>query len=153
MSAAPGPTLEFRLATDTDNFGWKKMELRGSDKPIFVSSDVSVDGSHIEKVSFYNDQKGNPSVGITLTDSGARIMETTTSENIHKRLAIVLDGEVVSAPVIQSTITKEAQITGRLNKEELIAFFHAIVLHEIPSAKHTGVSANGPLKQPPAGVT
>ena len=39
---------------------------------------------------------------------------------------------VVSAPVIQSTISKEAQITGRFDKQELLAFFHAIVLREAP---------------------
>jgi len=101
------------------------------DKPIFVSGKVSLDGSQIEKVSFYKDA-GGPCVGITLTAAGAKAMEATTSANLHKLLAIVLDGKVVSAATIQSTIKKEVQITGRFNKDDLLAFFHAIVLRDSP---------------------
>jgi len=128
----PAPSLEFRLAEDDNTTGWEKMELRGSDKPIFVSDEVSLDGSQIEKVSFYKDANGNPSVGITLTEDGAKALEATTSRNRNKRLAIVLNGKVVSAPTIRATIRKEAQITGRFDKDDLLAFFHAIVLRELP---------------------
>lgn len=125
-------TLEFRLATDADSSGWKKMDLRGSSKPIFVSDDVALNGSHIEKVAFCKDKNGDPSVGLALTEDGAKAMEAATSENLGKRLAIVLNGKVVSAPVIQNAISKDAQITGRFDRDELLAFFHAIVLREVP---------------------
>lgn len=125
-------TLEFRLADDAEESGWQKMELRGSDKPIFVSRKVSLNGGHIEKVSFYKDVSGNPTVGFVLTDAGAKAMEATTSKNLNKRLAIVLNGKVVSAPTIRSTITKKGQIVGRFDKDDLLAFFQAIVLREMP---------------------
>ena len=128
----PAPTLEFRLADDAKTPGWQKMELPGSDKPIFVSVDAPLNGALIEKVSFYKDVNGNPSVGFTLTDDGAKDMEATTSRNLNKKLAIVLNGKVVSAPTIRSTITKEVQITGRFDKDDLLAFFRAIVLRESP---------------------
>jgi preprotein translocase subunit SecD len=128
------PLLEFRLADDTDTTGWQKMEVRGSDDSVFVSNEVSLHGGHIEKVSFYKDLNGNPSVGLTLTEDGAMAMEKTTSKNLKKKLAIVLNGKVVSAPTIQSTITKEVQITGRFDKNDLLSFFHAIVLRELPSS-------------------
>lgn len=125
-------TLEFRLADDGEASGWQEMERRGSDEPIFVSGNVSLNGGHIERVSFYKDVNGNTSVGFTLTDAGAKAMEATTSQNLNKRLAIVLNGEVVSAPIIRSTISKKGQITGRFDKDDLLAFFHAIVLRELP---------------------
>jgi preprotein translocase subunit SecD len=125
-------TLEFRLADDDESSGWTKMELPGNDKPIFVSSETSLNGGHIEKVSFYKDPKGNPTIGLTLTDEGAKAMEATTSNNHKKKLAIVLNGQVVSAPTIQATITKEVQITGRFDRDELLAIFNAIVLGELP---------------------
>jgi preprotein translocase subunit SecD len=127
------PLLEFRLADDIDTTGWQKMEVRGSDNSVFVSNEVSLNGGHIEKVSFYKDLNGNPSVGLTLTEDGAKAMEETTSKNLKKKLAIVLNGRVVSAPTIQSTITKEVQITGRFDKNDLLSFFHAIVLRELPA--------------------
>jgi preprotein translocase subunit SecD len=129
-----GTLLEFRIADDSKTSGWQKMEVLGTDKPVFVSSEVSVNGDHIEKVSFYKDFNGNPSVGITLSEDGAEAMEVTTSQNVTKKLAIVLNGKVVSAPVIQAAITREVQITGRFNKDDLLAFFHAIVLRELPAS-------------------
>ena len=126
------PTLEFRLADDNDSAGWQKLKLRGSDKPIFVAKEVSINGGHIARVSFYKDPVGNPSVGLTLTDDGAKAMKKTTSQNLKKRLAIVLNGKVVSAPIIQSTISKEVQISGRFDRDDLLAFFQAIVLREMP---------------------
>jgi len=50
---------------------------------------------------------------------GAMIFQQVTRENIKKRLAIVLDGNVYSAPVIQDEIAGgRAQITGRFTSEE-----------------------------------
>jgi len=127
----PAPLLEFRLADDNDTNGWHKMKVHGSDNSVFVSSEVSLHGAHIEKVSFFKDLNGNPSVGLTLTEDGAKAMRETTSKNLKKKLAILLDGKVVSAPTIQSTISSEVQITGRFDKNDLLLFFHAIVLREL----------------------
>ena len=80
------------------------------------------------------DLNGNPSIGLTLTEDGAKAMKKTTSQNQKKKLAIVLNGKVVSAPTIQSTITKDVQITGRFDKDDLLMFFHAIVLRELPAS-------------------
>lgn len=127
------PLLQFRLADDNDTTGWRKMKVGGSGDSIFVSNEVALHGGHIEKVSFYKDLNGNPSVGITLTEDGAKAMEETTSKNLKKKLAIVLNGKVVSAPTIQSTISKDVQITGRFDRSDLLSFFHAIVLRELPA--------------------
>lgn len=131
MADGPEPTLEFRLADDAETPGWQKMELPSSETPIFVSGEASLNGSQIEKVSFYKDANGSPSIGFTLTDDGAKAMEAITSRNLNKKLAIVLDGKVVSAPTIRSTITREVQLTGRFDKDSLLKLFHAIVLREM----------------------
>lgn len=60
-----------------------------------------------------------PYVSITFSGAGARLFEKITGENIQKRLAIVLDGNVYSAPVIQDRISGgRAQITGRFSTQE-----------------------------------
>lgn len=60
-----------------------------------------------------------PQVSIRFNPEGAEIFEKITSENVQKRLAIILDGNVYSAPVIQERIAGgEAQITGRFLMEE-----------------------------------
>ncbi|MFN3787628.1 protein translocase subunit SecD [Sulfurihydrogenibium azorense] len=64
------------------------------------------------------DQGGNPAVNFELTSEGAEIFGEATQKMIGKRLAIVLDGKVMSAPVIRSRITSSGQITGRFSTEE-----------------------------------
>lgn len=64
-------------------------------------------------------QYGEPHVSIKFDQKGARIFERVTGENVKKRLAIVLDDKVFSAPVIQEKIGGgEARITGNFTMEE-----------------------------------
>jgi preprotein translocase subunit SecD len=64
-------------------------------------------------------QFNEPYVSITFDRKGGRIFERITGENVNKRLAIVLDNTVYSAPVIQERISGgEARITGYFTTEE-----------------------------------
>jgi preprotein translocase subunit SecD len=64
-------------------------------------------------------QYNEPYVSIAFDKKGSRIFEKVTEENVKKRLAIVLDNRVYSAPVIQEKIAGgQARITGRFNAEE-----------------------------------
>ncbi len=126
------PSLEFRLANDSATDGWKEMPVPNSEKTVFVSNVVELHGGHIDKVSFYNDERGKPCVGLELTDDGGKTMKATTSQNLRKKLAIVLNGKVVSAPTINSTITNKVEISGSFDNKDLLAFFRAIVLRTAP---------------------
>jgi preprotein translocase subunit SecD len=64
-------------------------------------------------------QFNEPYVSIEFDREGARRFERITSENVGKRLAIVLDNTVYSAPVIRERISGgQAQITGSFTHEE-----------------------------------
>ncbi len=63
-------------------------------------------------------QFGEPEVSFTLTPEGARVFSKLTGGNIGRRLAIVLDGKVKSAPVIQSEISDRGQITGQFTQQD-----------------------------------
>jgi preprotein translocase subunit SecD len=64
-------------------------------------------------------QFNEPYVSINFDKKGARIFERITADNVNKRLAIVLDNNVYSAPVIQEKIAGgQARITGRFTAEE-----------------------------------
>jgi len=59
-----------------------------------------------------DEQKNRPYVGLDFNRPGAKLFETLTGDNIKKRMAIILDDEVNSAPVIQDKIGGgRAQIT------------------------------------------
>jgi preprotein translocase subunit SecD len=62
---------------------------------------------------------GETHVSMEFTDIGAKLFEQITGANVKKRLAIILDNNVYSAPVIQERIAGgRAQITGRFTTEE-----------------------------------
>lgn len=64
-------------------------------------------------------QAGKAVVSMDLTDEGAKIFSKVTGANVGKRLAIVLDGKIVSIPNIQERIPSgRAQITGMANIDE-----------------------------------
>lgn len=80
-----------------------------------VMTGASLVDARVQIDSQYN----QPYVAIKFDKKGARIFEKITGENVNNRLAIVLDNNVVSAPVIQSKISGgEARITGRFTMEE-----------------------------------
>jgi preprotein translocase subunit SecD len=65
------------------------------------------------------DQFNIPFVSINFDKKGARDFERITGENVNKRLAIVLDDTIASAPVIQEKIAGgQARITGNFTLDE-----------------------------------
>ena len=64
-------------------------------------------------------QYNRPYVAISFDDRGAKIFERVTGEHVKERLAIVLDGNVYSAPVIQDRISGgNAVIEGQFTMDE-----------------------------------
>ena len=89
--------------------------------PYVVESATSLTGDALQDATVRIDQENNqPYVGLTFKSQGAKIFEKVTGDNINRRLAIILDGNIFSAPNIQSRIGGgNAQITlgqGDYNK-------------------------------------
>ena len=71
------------------------------------------------KVSIGGEFRNEPYVSIEFNSEGARIFDKITAENVGKRLAIVLDNTVYSAPVVKERISGgKASITGGFTMEE-----------------------------------
>ncbi len=95
----------------------------GANKPVkipfLIKKRVLLDGSLLTNARVEFDQFQQPQVGIEFNRKGARIFDRITGENIHKRLAIVLDKSVYSAPTIQDRIAGgKAVITGSFTLNE-----------------------------------
>ncbi len=66
-----------------------------------------------------DNQMGEPYVSLSFDSRGARVFERITGDNVGKRLAIVLDDKVYSAPVIRDKISGgKAQITGAFTMDD-----------------------------------
>jgi len=78
-----------------------------------------LNGSFVKSAMVTRNNLGEPEIDFTLNAEGASIFGEVTTENVGHRLAIVLDGELYSAPRINSPITGgRGQITGRFDIRE-----------------------------------
>jgi len=88
--------------------------------PFLVKKRTLLTGEYITDARVQIDPRTNePYVLLTFDSRGARIFARITGEYVGKRLAIILDNKIYSAPVIQEKITGgRAQITGAFTMEE-----------------------------------
>ncbi|NOZ25155.1 MAG: protein translocase subunit SecD [Nitrospirae bacterium] len=89
-------------------------------RPFLLKKEVLLSGDLLAEARVAIDQRFNePYVSITFNSTGAKIFEEITGKYVKKRLAIILDGNVYSAPVIQERIAGgSAQITGAFSLDE-----------------------------------
>ncbi len=127
--------LEFRLVSDNPELvksamdkeapeGYEIKTLEGRDgrketllveKEAVMTGDLLVDAT----TEFSQEGFGQPYVSLELNEKGAQIFADTTGINVGRRLAIVLDGEVYTAPVIRERIPSgRAQISGNFSIQE-----------------------------------
>jgi preprotein translocase subunit SecD len=88
--------------------------------PFLLKKRTLLTGAQLTDARVQIDSQYNESyVSISFDKKGAQVFEKVTEENVKKRLAIVLDNRVYSAPVIQEKIPGgQARITGRFSTEE-----------------------------------
>jgi preprotein translocase subunit SecD len=93
---------------------------RRSEIPILLKTRTLMTGEALESAKVQiGDRFGEPHVSLKFNAQGAKDFDRITAENVKKRLAIVLDGVIHSAPVIQERISGgQAQITGSFTMEE-----------------------------------
>lgn len=101
-----------------------KVETR---EPILVRRDPMLTGEVLTDARVQRGSLNEPTVGISFDSRGTRVFGEVTSANVGRRLAIVLDDTVYSAPVIRDAITGgQAEISGTFTIEE--AYDLAVVL-------------------------
>ena len=123
--------LEFKLVSDDPNL--LKQALDGQvpaglelhrlaeGETLLVGREAVLTGDTLTtaQVQFDQSRFNAPIVGLRFNAEGAKVFGKVTAENVGRRLAIVLDGKVQSAPRIQEAIPGgEAVITGRFTPQE-----------------------------------
>ncbi len=79
-----------------------------------------ITGRDLKNARLGRGQMGEPVVNFSLTAAGAEVFGRVTGANIGRGLAILLDGNVVSAPVINARITDSGLIEGGFTEQEAI---------------------------------
>ncbi len=125
------PILEFKL--QDEEIASRLNELQASSTPEEFSTatttrvlfsmlykDVGLTGALLQKSQLqFNNTTYSPEIGLVFNDQGKDLFAKVTKEHKGEVLAIFLDGELISSPVIQAEITDgKAQITGKFTIDE-----------------------------------
>jgi protein-export membrane protein SecD len=124
------PLLEFRLEKSDTQSNLLKLTSDETKTPDQIKSEIynayessGLTGGQLERASIVFGQNpgalASTQISLKFNEEGGKLLEKITRENIGKEMAIFLDGEILSAPVIQSEILSgEGQITGDFTPEE-----------------------------------
>ena len=108
--------LTFRFVSKTleETFGNEELEFEDESETAYVSKRIIISGENLIDAQPRMDNETNETiVSFTLDRVGAKRFGKATTTGIGKKLAIVLDGKIISAPVIQDAIISgSGQISG-----------------------------------------
>ena len=99
--------LTFRFVTENseETFGSEKLSFEDGSDEVIVSKRIVLSGDNLlDAKPKMDNQTNQTAVSFTLDRVGAKRFGKATTSGIGKRLAIVLDGKIISAPVIQDAI-------------------------------------------------
>jgi preprotein translocase subunit SecD len=111
--------FEVRLAEENPAPGLRQAVVAGSSRTIYLHPETVVTNGDIARAQAKEDAApGTYSVVVTFSDEGAARMLRASRDHIDRPVAILVDGVVVSAPVVRSAISKAAVIGGNYTKAE-----------------------------------
>jgi len=143
--------LEFRLVADNpelfrqaidgvvpQGYILKQIKKEGNE-PILLEDKVILSGETVAdaRVDFDSQGFGQPYISLSFDSTGSKEFGKITTSNTGRRLAILLDGEVLSAPNINEPILGgNAQITGQFSFDEASLLALALRSGALPAPMH-----------------
>ncbi|MFA6005620.1 MAG: protein translocase subunit SecD [Patescibacteria group bacterium] len=105
---------------------------QSADIPYFTKTKLT--GNFLKKTQLVFDQQtGKPQISLLFNSEGTKLFAELTKKNLNKPLGIILDGQVITAPVVQQEIkTGEAVITGTFTIEEGNKIVNALNAGSLP---------------------
>ena len=110
--------FEVRLAEDTPTPGLVVSQVGNSARLVYLHPEIVVSNDDIAQSWVYQDDAGGFGVAMKFLPSGAERMQQATKAHVGRPLAILIDGKVVSVPVLRAPISDSATINGRFTQAE-----------------------------------
>jgi len=144
---AENATLMNQSLTDprfTPPPGYQKMTLKEEGREThtyFVKIRPEMTGRYIKRAYVSYDNVGQPQIAMAFTDEGARAFARVCAANAERHLAIVLDGELQSAPVIQESLAADAQASGSVPNAVINGSFTLVEAQRLASVLENPLQA------------
>jgi hypothetical protein len=107
--------FEVRLAEEAPGLELESTTVSDSQERVYLHRQAILTNGDIASAETVQDPSGSASILVKFTRDGAAKLLQATRLNAGRRLALLLDGQVVIAPVIRSPIGTSAVISGRYN--------------------------------------
>jgi preprotein translocase subunit SecD len=119
----PRTTIEFRVGGSRPGPGLVEMTLAGTGQKVYVKDETLVSNEDIESASVKagkrTENDSSPQIEIVFNDKGKAKFAEATAASIGKPLAIIINGKLLSAPIVREKIHGgRAVITGSFSEEE-----------------------------------
>ncbi len=112
-------TFELRETSTHQNKVFIEMTVEDSDRKLYVSDYVLLSTADVLSASPKNSNIGTPMIEIIFTETGQSKLNEATEASIGKPMGILIDGKLVSVPVVRERITGgRVLITGTFSEEE-----------------------------------
>jgi hypothetical protein len=110
--------FEVRLAEDQPGPGLHEARIAGSDRVVYVHEEIVVTNDDIARSNVVQDGPSRYGIGVELNAAGAQKMRQATASHVGRPVAILIDGDVVTAPVLRAPISTSAVISGDYTQAE-----------------------------------
>lgn len=118
----------FCVAEVVPALGLQEATLAGTEQPVYLHTAPELVVADITHAYVTSDNQGRPAVAVEFTSSGARKLARITRQNVGKKLAVYVAGDVVALTPIQSESTRPyAFITGDFSEQEAARIAEAIL--------------------------
>ncbi len=116
----PRPKVEFRRAQDQAAEGYTKRPIEGGKGFVYVhdTADFVPTPADIDEARVDMDERNKVAVVVQFSAPGRDKLGAVTADWVNRRLAILVDGKVVAAPVLRTKVDAAALITGDFTYDE-----------------------------------
>jgi len=108
--------FEVHLAEENPANGLREAVVAGARRRIYLHQETVVTNSDIAQAQVIQGEASTFNISITFTADGAARMLRASQAHIGRPMAILLDGEVVMAPVVRTAVTTSATISGNYTR-------------------------------------
>ena len=128
---------ESTLKSAFDSLGYRDLQVLMKVDP---NERRNVKGQHVARAGESSDQLGNPAVSFWMNGPGATLLGALTSQNLPdddrnfaRRMAIIMDNQVLSAPALRGHIRERGEITGDFTREEVQELVNVLNAGKLPA--------------------